>query len=165
LEERVAAMIAGAQRFRVTQAQLEVRVGKRAAAWSHEDVSTLEVVAASIARGETTVAEQFDPAEAPVSVDELTVPDETPPGADTPSAVAEPVGDQRPATQQQVGKVIGLLRDLDVEDDDAQRAWLSAELQRPVESRRSLTRAEASTCIQVLEVLIAERGEQPGAEG
>jgi hypothetical protein len=165
LEDRITAMIAGAERFRVTRAQLERRVGKPAAAWSHEDVSDLEVIAGSIVRGDTTVAEQFDPAEAPVSVDELTVPDETPPGADVPSAVAEPVGDQRPATQNMVGKVIGLLRDLDVEDDDAQRAWLSAELQRPVESRRSLTRAEASTVIPVLELLIAERGEQPGADG
>jgi hypothetical protein len=76
IEERRTVIVDGAKRFGITRAQLEQRVGKPVAAWTHEDVSDLEVVAQSIARGETTAAEQFDPAEARVSVDELTVPDE-----------------------------------------------------------------------------------------
>jgi hypothetical protein len=154
---------------RVTRAQLEQRVGKPVAAWTHEDVSDLEVIASSIGRGETTVTEQFDPAEARVSVDELVVPDEVPAGADTPSAVAEPVGDDRPATQRQIGSIIGRLRDLDVESDEDQRAWLSRELRRDVASRTSLTFGEVHRVMQVLDVLEDERGgrlgEQAGTDG
>lgn len=164
LEERVATMIAGAQRFRVTQAQLEHRVGRPAAAWTHEDVSDLEVVAQSIVRGDTTVAEQFDPVEPRVSVGELAVPDEVPAGSDTPSAISEPVGDDRPATQRQVGLMISRLRDHDVEDDDAQREWLTRELGRPVESRKDLTRGDMHRVMQVLDVLDEERGGTPDGD-
>jgi hypothetical protein len=69
----------------------------------------------------------------------------------------EPVGDQRPATRQQITKVILGLRDLDVETDVEQYEWLTRELQRPVESRNSLTRSEASTVIDVITTLIAVR--------
>jgi hypothetical protein len=163
LEQRRVDAVAWFAGRRVTRAQLERRVGRPLDAWTPEDVATLDVIARTIQRGETTADEQFDPAEPRVSVAELGVED-SPDAPAEPSQVAEPVGDQRPATQAMVGKVIGLLRDLDVEDDDAQRAWLAAELRRPVESRRDLTRGEASTCIQVLQVLIAERGEQPGGD-
>lgn len=161
LEDRVATALAWAARVRVTRPQLEQRVGKPVAAWTHEDVSDLEVIASSIGRGETSVAEQFDPAEQRVSVDELAVPDEVPAGADVPSAISEPVGDDRPATQNQVGSIIGRLRDLDVEDDAEQRAWLSRELGREVTSRKSLNRGEVHRVMQVLDVLELERGEQP----
>jgi hypothetical protein len=87
-----------------------------------------------------------------VTLDEL---DPTPAPAPEPPA-AEPVGDQRPATRQQITKVILALNDLGIEDDDAQRAWLSQELRRDVTSRNTLTRGEASTVIQVLEVLTAD---------
>ncbi len=175
LEERVATMIDGARRFRISRAQLERRVGKPSGAWTHEDVSGLEVIAASIARGETTPAEQFDPAEPRVDPAELGNPDDVPPPAaalpedqDTPAApaepsqVTEPVGDQRPATRDQVTKVILMLRDLDYETDEQQHAWLSDELRRPVTSRKDLTRGDASTVMDVLQALIDERGELPG---
>jgi phage recombination protein Bet len=78
----------------------------------------------------------------------------------------EPVGDQRPATRQQVTKLILMLRDLDVETDEDQHAWLSEELRRPVTSRNDLTRGEASTVIEVLQTLIAARdAETDGAGG
>jgi phage recombination protein Bet len=77
---------------------------------------------------------------------------------------ADPVGDQRPATREQITKLILMLKDLDIEDDDDQRQWLADELRRPVDSRTSLTRAEASTCIDVLQALIDERGDLPGGE-
>jgi hypothetical protein len=143
----------------VTRAQLETRIGRPVDAWTPEDMATLDVIARTVQRGETTLAEQFDPADRPVTVDELTVPEPEP----TPRP-APPVGAQRPATRDQVTKIILMLKDLDVEDDDAQRDWLARELQRPVESRTSLTRAEATTVIEVLTVLLDERGEQPGGE-
>lgn len=164
LEERVAAALAWAGRVKLTRTQVEQRIGRKVPAWTHEDVSDLEVIASSIGKGETTVEEQFDPGTARVDVDELTVPDDVPPGADTPSAVAEPVGDMRPATRQQITKLVLMLRDLDVESDEDQRAWLERELRRPVESRNGLTRGEASTCIEVLQVLLDERGAPPEAD-
>lgn len=164
LEERVATMIKGAERFRVTRAQLEQRVGRKVAAWTHEDVSDLEVVAASIVRGDTTVGEQFDPAEPRVDPGELMVPDEVPAGGDLPSQVAEPVGDDRRATQNQVGSIIGRLRDHDVDEDEQQREWLSRELGRPIESRKDLTRGDVHRIMQVLDVLDEERGGAPGAD-
>jgi hypothetical protein len=128
-------------------------------------VSDLEVIAASIARGETTVAEQFDPVEARVSVDELAVPlDEVPAGADTPSAIVEPVDDDRPAAQPYIGAMIGRLRDHDVETDADQHEWLSRELGRQVTTRTSLTRGEVQRVMQVLDVLDAERGGAPGGD-
>jgi hypothetical protein len=68
------------------------------------------------------------------------------------------------ATAGQVGRLIGKLRDLDVESDEDQRAWFAAELGRPVEHRHGITRAEFDHLDGVLDVLIAERGDQPGAD-
>lgn len=103
-----------------------------------------------------------DPAPAPaarVTVDELGA--RAYDDAAIEEAKPDPVGDQRPATQRMVGKIIGMLSDLDIEDEQAQRDWLTAELRRPVEHRNQLSRGEASTVIQVLDALIAERGQQP----
>lgn len=155
IEDRRAEAARWAARNGLTREQVEARVGRPYAQWSEEDVSRLEVVAASIDRGETTVAEQFDAGPARVSADELTVPEQPAP---------EPVGDQRPATRQQITKVILMLNDLDVEGDDAQHAWLTRELGREVTTRNSLTRAEASTVIDVLGVLIDERDAQSGGD-
>jgi hypothetical protein len=174
IEERVATMIEGAKRFRVSRAQLEQRVGKPAPSWTHEDVSDLEVVAASIARGETTVAEQFDDATARVSVDELGG-DPTPPApgdeGDSPAApaepsqVTEPVDDPRKITQPQVTRLILRLRDHNIDEDDEQRQWLTAELGRTVDSRRSLTRSELARVDAVLDVLDEARGgDVPGGD-
>jgi hypothetical protein len=163
LEQRIDEALGWAARMRLTRAQLEQRIGKPAAAWTHEDVSDLETIASSIGRGETTAAEQFDPAEARVSVDELGDEPSAPAPAE-PSQVADPVGDQRPATREQVTKVILMLRDLDIEEDDAQRQWLADELRRPITSRTDMTRGDASTVIDVLQALLDERG-LPGGEG
>ena len=159
-----------ARECRVTREQLETRVGRPVEQWTAEDVAQLQVVSVSISRGETTAAEQFDPAEQRVHPDELGPQVRVePPAEDSPaepaepSHPAEPVGDQRPATRTQVQKVILMLRDLDIEDDTAQREWLRTELRKPIESRNDMTRADASTVIDVLQVLIDARGEQPEA--
>jgi phage recombination protein Bet len=73
----------------------------------------------------------------------------------------EPAGDERPATRGQVQKIILGLRDIDVETDDDQHAWLTAELRRPIASRNDLTRTEAQTVIERLEVL---RADMPGPD-
>jgi hypothetical protein len=163
LTERRRDAVAWFERARVTLNQLEARVGRPLERWDEEDVAQLQVVADSIRRGETTAAEQFDPAERRVSADELIVPagEDTPAEPAEPSHQTEPVGDQRPATTQQIQKIILMLRDLDIEDDDEQRTWLAQELQRAVVSRKDMNRSEASTVIDVLEVMIAARGEQP----
>jgi hypothetical protein len=163
LEDRVAKALDWSARVRVTRAQLEQRIGKPVAAWTHEDVSDLETIATSIGRGETTTAEQFDDADRRVDVDELTVPDDSPAQPAEPSQVPDPVGDQRPATREQVTKVILMLRDLDIEDDDAQRQWLADELRRPITSRTDMTRGDASSVISVLQALLDERG-LPGGD-
>jgi hypothetical protein len=160
LPERRRNAVGWFERQQVTLAQLEARVGRPMERWDDEDVAQLQVVADSIRRGETTVAEQFDPATARVTVDELG--GEGPAEPAEPSHPAEPVGDQRPATRAQLQKIILMLRDLDVDGDEDQRAWLTTELRRPVDSRTSLTRAEATTVIDVLQALIDERGTQPG---
>ncbi len=166
LEARVATALAWAARVRVTRPQLEQRIGRPVAAWTHEDVSDLEVIASSIGRGETTVAEQFDPAEQRVTADELGDPDadggDSPPAPAEPSQVTEPVPDDRPATQRAIGALIGRLRDHDVETDADQHAWLSRELGREVTTRTSLTRGEVTRVMQVLDVLDAERGPLDG---
>ncbi|MFL5913909.1 MAG: hypothetical protein ACJ768_25515 [Gaiellaceae bacterium] len=104
-----------------------------------------------------------DPAEQPttarVTMDELTARDPAPEPEPEPEVV-----DERPATQRQLGAVIGLLRDLGVEEDEHQRAWLAAELGRDVDSRRTLTRAEAAHVHRVVAALIAERGALPDPE-
>jgi phage recombination protein Bet len=74
----------------------------------------------------------------------------------------EPAGDERPATRGQVQKIILGLRDIDVETDDDQHAWLTAELHRPIGSRNDLTRGEAQAVIDRLEVL---RADMPGPDG
>lgn len=150
-----------AREQRITREQLEARVGRPVARWDEEDVAQLQVVADSIRRGETTAAEQFDPAERRVTADELGDPG-APEQPAEPSHQTEPVGDQRAATRDQITKIILMLNDLDIEDDDAQRAWLAEELRRPVTSRNNLNRGEASSVIDVLQVLIDARGEQPG---
>jgi hypothetical protein len=161
IEQRRVEAVAAFERFRVTRAQLEQRIGRPVDHWTAEDVASLVVVWQSINAGEATVGEQFDEGPARVTVAELGSGD---PVANEPREHApEPVGDQRPATGPQIQRLVLMLRDLDVDDDDAQRAWLSRELGRPVESRKTLTRAEASTCMDVLGVLIAERdAEQTG---
>jgi phage recombination protein Bet len=93
-----------------------------------------------------------------VTVDELHVPDDEQAGPTTGQTFVS----DRQATQKQVGSIIGRLRDLDVETDDDQRAWLTRELGRDVDSRSTLTRGEAQQVMQVLDVLEAERGELGG---
>jgi hypothetical protein len=161
LSERRRSAVTWFERQRVTLTQLEARVGRPIDRWDEEDVASLQVVADSIRRGETTPEEQFDPATARVTVDELGG-DDSPAQPAEPSHQTEPVGDQRPATRQQITKVILMLKDLDVEGDEAQHAWLTEELRRPVTSRNDLTRAEASSVIEVLQVLMDARDEQAG---
>jgi hypothetical protein len=76
-----------------------------------------------------------------------------------------PAGDLRPATRGQVTKILRMLADLDVESDEDQAAWLSEELQRPIEDpTRDVTRGDFDRLEAVLDALIAERGDQPGAD-
>jgi hypothetical protein len=164
LAERRRDAVAWFERQRVTLAQLEARVGRPLERWDDEDVASLQVVADSIRRGETTAGEQFDPAERRVTVDELggdptdAAPrDRQPAEPAEPSHPTEPVGSQRRASQRSVGKLIGLLSDLGVESDDDQRAWLTRELQRQVDTRATLTQAEVNTTIPVVERLIEVR--------
>jgi hypothetical protein len=151
---------------RVTLTQLERRVGRSLERWDDEDVAQLQVVADSIRRGETTAAEQFDPAERRVTVEELGGdPTDAAPRDRQPAEPAEPshptspepVGSQRRASQRSIGKLIGLLSDLGVESDEDQRAWLARELQRDVDTRATLTQAEVNTTIPVVERLIEVR--------
>ena len=150
--------LAWAQRSGLTQAQLERRVGRPVARWDAEDLATLEVIARSIGRGETTAAEQFDAAPERVTVDELERdPAPAAPAEPSQTTSSEPVGSQRRASQRSIGKLIGLLSDLGVEADEDQRAWLTRELQRDVGSRANLTQAEVNTTIPVVERLIEVR--------
>jgi phage recombination protein Bet len=89
-----------------------------------------------------------------VTIDELSAPRVIDP---EPPAATEPMGSQRRASQRSIGKLIGLLSDLGVESDEDQRAWLTRELQRDVESRTTLTQAEVNTTIPVVEQLIKIR--------
>jgi hypothetical protein len=57
-----------------------------------------------------------------------------------------------------------MLRDLDVESDADQHAWLTEELRRPITSRNDLTRGDASTVIDVLQTLLDARGDLPGGD-
>jgi hypothetical protein len=162
IEQRRQDAVAVFARMGVTREQLEARVGRPLDRWDAEDVAGLVVVWQSIREGDTTVAEQFDPATARVTVDELGGDADT---AGGPAEVPEPPADDpRPATQPQVGRIIGKLRDLDVESDEDQLAWLSRELRRDIDSRKRITRAEFDRLDAVLDVLIAERGDQPGAD-
>jgi hypothetical protein len=183
LHERRRDAVTWFERQRVTLTQLERRVGRPLDRWNEEDVAQLLVVADSIRRGETTAAEQFDPAEARVTVDELAAPvragmdaltnaaretisraqaGDMPAGPVEPAEPShptspEPVGSQRRASQKSIGKLIGYLRDLGVESDEDQHAWLSRELQREVTTRSTLTQAEVNTTIPVVEQLIEVR--------
>jgi phage recombination protein Bet len=84
--------------------------------------------------------------------------------AEVPGPPATRPRDELTATAGQVGRLIAKLRDLDVESDEDQRAWFTAELGRPVEHRHGITRGEFDRLDAVLDVLIAERGDQPGAD-
>lgn len=92
----------------------------------------------------------------------VTVAELDPPAAPAPAARTR---DELRATAGQVGRLIGKLRDLDVEGDDEQRAWFAQELGRPVPHRHEITRAEFDRLDGVLDVLLEARGEQPGADG
>jgi hypothetical protein len=182
IADRVDEALGWAKRVRVTREQLEQRVGKPVARWDTEDLASLEVVAASINRGETTVSEQFDPATARVTVDELGPHDSgyhgqkaaereragddspTEPAEPSHPTAPEPVGSQRRASQRSLGKLIGLLSDLGIESDEDQRVWLSTELRRDVTTRAELTQAEVNTTIPVVELLIEAQGPMPGAD-
>jgi hypothetical protein len=165
IADRVDEALGWAKRVRVTREQLEQRVGKPVARWDTEDLASLEVVAASINRGETTVSEQFDPPMSRVTVEELGG-DTSPatPAEPSTTSTPEPVGSQRRASQRSLGKLIGLLSDLGIESDEDQRAWLSTELRRDVTTRAELTQAEVNTTIPVVELLIKAQGPMPGAD-
>ena len=47
------------KRVNVSAAQLEAKVGRPVAVWDHDDLAKLRVVAASLARGEATVSDEF----------------------------------------------------------------------------------------------------------
>jgi hypothetical protein len=75
LQTRIADMISAfAERTNVDEAALVRKIGRPAAKWTAQDLATLRVIGGSIARNETTVEEEFPPADTRVTAAEITKP-------------------------------------------------------------------------------------------
>ena len=72
LPTRVANALAAYKRARITPAQLAARVGAEPDAWTHEDVTDLEILFRSLQNREITRDEAFPETESTVTADELT---------------------------------------------------------------------------------------------
>lgn len=73
LGERIQTALDNFGRGKVTQAQLEARVGRTVAEWDAQDVATLAILWQSLVNGETTKAEEFPEDASPaVTADEIT---------------------------------------------------------------------------------------------
>ena len=72
LPQRVADALAAYKRARITPAQLDARVGAEPDAWTHEDVTDLEILFRSLQNREITRDEAFPETESTVTADELT---------------------------------------------------------------------------------------------
>ena len=72
LPQRVADALAAYKRARITPAQLAARVGAEPDAWTHEDVTDLEILFRSLQNREITRDEAFPETESTVTADELT---------------------------------------------------------------------------------------------
>ena len=72
LPTRVANALAAYKRARITPSQLATRVGTEPDAWTHEDVTDLEILYRSLQNREITRDEAFPETESTVTADELT---------------------------------------------------------------------------------------------
>ena len=72
LPTRVANALAAYKRARITPAQLAARIGAEPDAWTHEDVTDLEILFRSLQNREITRDEAFPEMESTVTADELT---------------------------------------------------------------------------------------------
>lgn len=140
IEQRRQAAVDAFARGNVTKAQLEKRVGKQVEQWTAQDVASLEVLFDSLRRGETTKDEAFGETggngQERVTAGEIT-------------GQAAATGPK--ATQTQMAKIHALLKDRDIESDEAVRRAIADILQRPPASRTTLTRDDADTVIDALE--------------
>lgn len=136
LEQRREEAAEAFARGNVTRPMLEKRLGKPFATWTPADVASLVVLYESLQRGEITKDEAF------------------PDGVGTAVRGTEIAG-QAPAgpkaTQTQMGRIHGLLKDRDIESDVAIRQAISTIIGRELASRRDLLRTEADKVIAELE--------------
>ena len=93
LPQRVADALAAYQRARVTKAQLSARIGAEPDAWTHEDVTDLEILYRSLQAREITREEAFPEAADAVTADELVATPAMKPARaprNTPNPAAQP---------------------------------------------------------------------------
>ena len=93
LPTRVANALAAYKRARITPSQLATRVGTEPDAWTHEDVTDLEILYRSLQNREITRDEAFPETESTVTADELTAapkPTTKQPAKANAEVVAEP---------------------------------------------------------------------------
>jgi hypothetical protein len=125
-------------RGNVTKAQLEKRVGKPFEKWDAQDVAELVVLYESLRRGDTTKDEAFGETggdgQERVTADEIKGQGQTPPKA----------------TRARMARIHALLKDRDIESDEAVRQAIADILKRPVASRTELTVADADLVIEQL---------------
>lgn len=86
LAVRIEEMVAAYAKARVTVPQLEERVGARRADWTPQEVAVLAVVFQSLKNGETTRDEEFPPASAPVTTEEIQRRTQSPPQTSEPAS-------------------------------------------------------------------------------
>lgn len=170
-QQRIARIVRGFENaWGVDQRQLETRVGKPLAEWTPRDVAQLSIVGDSIKDGSLTVDDAFPrrvtaaevasttkrTAPAPAAAEQAPV--DAPPTTEEPPAPEQehapprrPDGDRLTATKPQVTKVNVLLAACRVTDRDQRLETLALIVGHRLVSSNDLTRAEASTVIDLLE--------------
>jgi hypothetical protein len=123
---------------KVTEAQLVRRIGKPVDQWTAADISQLEVLYQSLRRRQITVHEAFGEAggdgQERVTVDEIKGQGQAP----------------AKASKDQMARIHALLKDRDIETDEAVRQAIADILHRPPASRTTLTKADADLVIEQL---------------
>jgi DNA-binding XRE family transcriptional regulator len=132
----------------VSEAQLVAHLkGRKPKDWTPRDIADLEVIAGSLRRGETTVADQF-PEPQRVTTDEITGG-----GAEGAPGTAPSPARGPKANQGQMKRIHGLLKDLNVTSDEGIRQAIGVilGLDGPITSRRDLLQDQADVVIAHLE--------------
>lgn len=161
LAQRISQALAWFEQRGVTSQQIEAKLGRKADAWTPQDVAQLSVIMTSLHRGETTVEEEFPDEQvtgAEITQNKGSEPAVTAeqPEAETP---AETPG-ERKITQPQSRKLHALFREAGISDRDEQLAYLSAEVGHDVTSSSELTSQEASIVIDVLSARAKNEADQ-----
>jgi len=129
LPDRVERMVAVFREMGIKPDQIEGKLGKKRGQWTAGDVASMAVLVGSIQRGDVAKDEEFPPART-TAADVL--------------AVRSPAGQDEMPSEALTKALHAALGEIGLSEREARLEYLSETLGRPVETSKSLTKAEAS---------------------